>query len=88
MPSVRDLAQEASVNPNTMQGHYRLRKMDCSTPIVPVADLCHEDIELIQNQNKLAQEHVQEFLQKIKDLVLRTMKVLSIITDIAEELMK
>lgn len=90
MPSVRDLAQEASVNPNTMQRALaRLEEDGLLYSHRTSGRFVTEDIELIRKtKNKLAQEHVQEFLQKIKDLGFEYHEVLSIITDIAEELMK
>lgn len=90
MPSVRDLAQEASVNPNTMQRALASLEEDGLLYSHRTSGrFVTEDVELIRKtKNKLAQEQVQEFLKKMSDLGFEYNEILSIITDIAEELIK
>ncbi|HHT64817.1 MAG TPA: GntR family transcriptional regulator [Clostridiales bacterium] len=90
LPSVRDLAQEASVNPNTMQRALaRLEEDGLLYSHRTSGRFVTEDAELIRKtKNKLAHEQVQEFLQRMKDLGFEYNEILSIITDIAEELIK
>ena len=90
MPSVRDLAQEAAVNPNTMQRALAHLEEDGLLYSQRTSGrFVTEDVELIRKtKNKLAKEQVQEFLKKMSDLGFEYNEVLSIITDIAEELIK
>jgi GntR family transcriptional regulator len=90
LPSVRDLAQEASVNPNTMQRALaRLEEDGLLYSHRTSGRFVTEDAELIRKtKNKLAHEQVQDFLQRMKDLGFEYNEILTIITDIAEELIK
>lgn len=70
LPSVRDLAQEASVNPNTMQ--RALAKLE-ETGLIYThrtsGRYVTEDVKMVQKvKKKLAYELVQEFLQNMKRL--------------------
>jgi len=70
LPSVRDLAQEASVNPNTMQ--RALAKLE-ETGLIYThrtsGRYVTEDVKMVQKvKEKLAYELVQEFLQNMKRL--------------------
>ena len=90
MPSVRDLAQEASVNPNTMQ--RALAKLEEDGLLYSnrtSGRFVTEDINRIsETKSKLAQEQIEEFLQKMTDLGFETSEILSIIKKITEELKK
>ena len=90
MPSVRDLAQEASVNPNTMQ--KALSKLEEDGLIYTnrtSGRFVTEDIDVIHKaRNKLAQEQVQEFLKKMIDLGFEYDEILSVITTMLKELKK
>ena len=90
MPSVRDLAQEASVNPNTMQ--RALAKLEEDGLLYShrtSGRFVTEDTERIrETKSKLAQEQIEEFLQKMTDLGFETSEILSIIKKITEELKK
>ena len=90
MPSVRDLAQEASVNPNTMQ--KALSKLEEDGLIYTnrtSGRFVTEDIGVIHKaRNKLAQEQVQEFLKKMIDLGFEYDEILSVITTMLKELKK
>ncbi|NLU37155.1 MAG: GntR family transcriptional regulator [Clostridiales bacterium] len=90
IPSVRDLAQEASVNPNTMQ--RALAKLEEDGLLYShrtSGRFVTEDTEMIRKtRNKLAKEQVQVFLKKMKDLGFEYGEILSIISDLAEEMME
>ncbi|HHY81119.1 MAG TPA: GntR family transcriptional regulator [Clostridiales bacterium] len=90
MPSVRDLAQEASVNPNTMQ--KALSKLEEDGLLYTnrtSGRFVTEDVNKIHAvRNKLAQEQVQEFLNKMTDLGFECDEILSIITTMLKELKK
>ncbi|HCS73564.1 MAG TPA: GntR family transcriptional regulator [Clostridiales bacterium] len=90
MPSVRDLAQEASVNPNTMQ--RALAKLEEDGLLYShrtSGRFVTEDTSRIrETKSKLAQEQIEEFLQKITDLGFEISEILSIIKKITEELKK
>jgi DNA-binding transcriptional regulator YhcF (GntR family) len=90
LPSVRDLAQEASVNPNTMQRALtRLEEDGLLFTNRTSGKFVTEDVTMIQQaKNKLAQEQVQEFLKKMTDLGLDDQEILSILKAITEELKK
>jgi DNA-binding transcriptional regulator YhcF (GntR family) len=90
LPSVRELAQEAAVNPNTMQKalslleeHGLLYTNRTSGRFIT------EDTKMIQQaKQKLAQEQISEFLEKMKSLGLNKTETLSIITTMLEEAKK
>ena len=90
LPSVRDLAQEASVNPNTMQ--RALAKLEEDGILYTnrtSGRFITEDVKMVtQVRNKLAQEQIQEFLEKMKRLGFEQKEILSIITSMLEEMKK
>ena len=90
MPSVRDLAQEASVNPNTMQ--RALAKLEEDGLLYSnrtSGRFVTEDMDMIhKTRNKLVREQVHEFLKKMGDLGFEYNEIISIINDLAEELIK
>ena len=88
LPSVRDLAQEASVNPNTMQRALaRLEEDGLLYTNRTSGRFVTEDIGRIrQTKNKLAQEQVQEFLKKMTDLGFQQKEIRTILISITEEL--
>lgn len=90
MPSVRDLAQEASVNPNTMQ--RALAKLEEDGLLYShrtSGRFVTEDKNRIrETKSKLAQEQIEKFLQKMTDLGFETSEMLVIIKKITEELKK
>jgi DNA-binding transcriptional regulator YhcF (GntR family) len=87
LPSVRDLAGEASVNPNTMQ--RALAKLEENGLLYTnrtSGRFVTEDVMMIkQIKNKLAQDHVNEFLKKMEGLGFKHEDILSIITTLMEE---
>ena len=90
LPSVRDLAQEASVNPNTMQ--RALSKLEESGLLYSVRTsgrFVTEDVDMIkQTKKRLAQEQIQEFLTKMVDLGFEQEDILSMLTDMSKEMVK
>ena len=90
LPSVRDLAREASVNPNTMQRALaELEEAGLLYTHRTSGRFVTEDTEMIRKtRNKLAKEQVQVFLKKMKDLGFEYGEILSIISDLAEEMME
>lgn len=90
LPSVRDLAQEASVNPNTMQ--RALAKLEEDGILYTnrtSGKFITEDANMVnQVKNRLAQEQIQEFLEKMKRLGFEQNDILSIITGMLEEMKK
>lgn len=70
IPSVRELAAEAGVNPNTMQ--KALAELERSGLVMAQRTsgrIVTEDMEMIkQTRNELAREQVHEFVNKMKEL--------------------
>lgn len=87
MPSVRDLAQEASVNPNTMQ--RALAKLEEDGLLYTnrtSGRFVTEDVKMVQKiKSKLAQEQIHEFLEKMKRLGFEQKDILNILTTMLEE---
>lgn len=90
LPSVRDLAQEASVNPNTMQ--RALAKLEEDGLLYTnrtSGRFVTEDVKMVQKtKNKLAQEQIQEFLEKMKRLGFEQKDILNILASMLEEAKK
>lgn len=70
IPSVRELAAEAGVNPNTMQKALsELERSGLVTAVRTSGRVVTEDMEMIrQTRNYLAREQVQEFIDRMKKL--------------------
>ncbi|HZJ58600.1 MAG TPA: GntR family transcriptional regulator [Clostridia bacterium] len=90
LPSVRDLAQEASVNPNTMQRALsRLEETGLLYSLRTSGRFVTEDINMVKTTKKrLAREHVQEFLEKMIRLGFDQDDIISMLGDISKELKK
>jgi DNA-binding transcriptional regulator YhcF (GntR family) len=90
LPSVRDMAQEASVNPNTMQ--RALAKLEEDGLIFThrtSGRSITEDANMIKlAKKKVAQEQVLEFLEKMKLLGFEKQETLALITSMLEEMNK
>lgn len=86
-PSVRDLAQEAAVNPNTMQ--KALAKLEEDGLLYTnrtSGRFVTEDAEIVKYvKNRLAQNQVNEFLSKMKNLGFEREEIISTIETILEE---
>lgn len=90
LPSVRELAQEAAVNPNTMQKALsRLEEDGLLYTNRTSGRFITEDTKMIeQTKQKLAQEQISEFLEKMKSLGFGKTETLSIITSMLKEAKK
>lgn len=86
LPPVRELAQEASVNPNTMQ--KALAKLEEDGLLYTnrtSGRFVTEDINIVnQVKNKLAKEQVQDFLKKMRQLGLDDKGILSMLEAMLE----
>ncbi len=90
LPPVREMAQEASVNPNTMQ--RALAKLEEDGLIVThrtSGRSVTEDESIINKaRNKMAVEQTREFLEKMKKLGLTVEEIMSIISSMMGEMKK
>ena len=70
MPSVRELAAQAGVNPNTMQKALsELERSGLVTALRTSGRVVTEDKAMIaETRNQLAQEKISEFINKMKEL--------------------
>lgn len=86
LPSVRDLALEAAVNPNTMQ--KALSELERSGLVYSQRTsgrFITEDTEMLtQMKKELATEHIQEFFQKVEQLGFSRAELLTLVTKAAE----
>jgi GntR family transcriptional regulator len=87
LPSVRDMAQDAAVNPNTMQRALaRLEEDGLIITHRTSGRSITEDGNMIKKaKTKLAQEQVAEFLEKMQKLGFDQQDVLTIISDMLKE---
>jgi GntR family transcriptional regulator len=90
LPSVRELAQEAAVNPNTMQKALSILEEDGLLYTNRTSGrFITEDAKMIeQAKHNLAQEQISEFLEKMKSLGFGKTETLSIISTMLEEAKK
>ena len=83
LPSVRDLAAEAKVNPNTMQ--RALAELENSGLVYSERTsgrFVTEDTEMIQSvKQKLAQQRIEQFFADMKNLGLEWQQVLKMATE-------
>lgn len=90
LPSVRDMAQEAAVNPNTMQ--RALSKLEEDGLIIThrtSGRSITEDASMIKlAKKKVAQQQVLEFLEKMTLLGFEKQETLILITNMLEEMQK
>lgn len=86
LPSVRDLALEAAVNPNTMQ--KALSELERSGLVYSQRTsgrFITEDTEMLtQMKKELVTEHIQEFFQKMEQLGFSRAELLTLVTKAAE----
>ncbi len=86
IPSVRELAQEASVNPNTMQ--RALAKLEEDGLLYTnrtSGRFVTEDVNMVMEvKNKLAKEQIQEFLMKMKLLGFEQKEILDLLASTLE----
>lgn len=85
MPSVRDLATQASVNPNTMQ--RALSGLEDSGLLYSqrtAGRFVTEDTNLIKKTRaKLAKEHIEQFIVNMSELGFSSQEIIEILTETA-----
>ena len=90
LPSVRDMAKEAAVNPNTMQ--RALAKLEEDSLIIThrtSGRSITEDTRMVElAKNKLAQEQISEFLEKMQLMGFEQKEILTIINNMVKEMKK
>lgn len=90
LPSVRDMAQEAAVNPNTMQ--RALVKLEEDGLIIThrtSGRTITEDARMIEMaKSKLARQQISEFLEKMQLMGFEQKEILTIIDNMVKELKK
>ena len=81
LPSVRDLASEAGVNPNTMQRAFaELERNGLVMAQRTSGRVVTENMEMISEvRNKLAREQIREFIDKMKKLGFEKKEILSLL---------
>jgi len=88
LPSVRDMAQEASVNPNTMQ--RALAKLEEDGLVVThrtSGRTITEDADMIkQVKYQLAEKQIVEFIEKMQFMGFEKREILTLITKMLEEM--
>lgn len=87
LPSVRDLALEAAVNPNTMQ--KALSELERSGLVYSQRTsgrFITEDTKMLEKlKNDLAGEHIREFLEKMKHLGFPQQEILELVEQTLKE---
>ena len=90
LPSLRDMAQEAAVNPNTMQ--KALVKLEDDGLIIThrtSGRSITEDARMVERAKaKLAQTQISEFLDKMKLIGFEQTEILTILDTMVKELKK
>ncbi len=83
MPSVRELAAEASVNPNTMQRALSgLEDTGLLYSQRTTGRFVTKDIDLIRKTRaKIAKEHIKEFFNKMSELGFNNDEIIEVLTD-------
>lgn len=86
LPSVRDLAREASVNPNTMQRALSILEEEGLIITYRTSGRSiTEDSEMIKKaRTRIARDQVREFLDKMQKLGFDEKEILSIITEMIQ----
>lgn len=87
LPSVRNLAREASVNPNTMQ--RALAKLEEDGLLYSTRTsgrfVTEDDNMIYQVKSKLAQEQMRDFLKNMRQLGFENKEILSMLKTMLEE---
>lgn len=81
LPSVRDLAEEAAVNPNTMQkALVELERLGMVYTQRTNGRYITEDVEMIKNlKESIAREHIAEFFEAMKKLGFTKAEIMQIL---------
>lgn len=87
LPSVRDLAAEAAVNPNTMQKAFsELERLGLIITRRTNGRTVTEDTEMIQKiRDNLAKEHLADFIKKMKELGYDKNAVITLLQKMGED---
>jgi DNA-binding transcriptional regulator YhcF (GntR family) len=88
LPSVRDMASDASVNPNTMQKALtELEKTGLVYSQRTAGRFITEDREMIKDmQTNLAKNQVEKFLSSMKSIGFNEKEIISMIEKVAKEM--
>lgn len=88
LPAVRDLAQEISVNPNTLQRAFaKLEEDGLLYTNRTSGRFVTEDINMISKvRTKLAQEFIQQFMQNMNKLGFTDNEVFEMLSTMAKEM--
>lgn len=88
LPSVRDLAREAAVNPNTMQ--RALAKLEEDGLVITQRTsgrfVTEDKKEIAKARNRLAQEEAMQFIVKMQKLELKKEEIQAIINKMLGEM--
>lgn len=87
LPSVRELAAEAGVNPNTMQRAFvELERSELIQTQRTSGRMVTEDTEMIQKvKREIAEEQVKSFIEKMKELGFEKEETVSLFQKLCEE---
>lgn len=90
LPSVRDLAEEAAVNPNTMQkALVELERLGMVYTQRTNGRYITEDVEMIKNlKESIAREHIAEFFEAMKKLGFTKAEIMQILEKEGKEVTK
>lgn len=87
LPSVRELALDAAVNPNTMQ--KALSELERSEIVhsrrTSGRFITEDEVMLKQLKNELAEEHIRAFFEKMKQLGFPKEEILTLIQETIKE---
>ncbi|MCI6277669.1 MAG: GntR family transcriptional regulator [Clostridium sp.] len=88
LPSVRDLAAEAAVNPNTMQKALtELERINLVYSVRTSGRFITEDIDMIKDmQENLAKDEIKEFLKKMEKIGFEKDRTLKIVEQVMKEM--
>lgn len=87
LPSVRELAAEAGVNPNTMQKAFmELERSGLLTTMRTSGRVVTEDREMIQKvKESIAKHEIEEFLNKMRELGFEPEQTAALVENISKE---
>ncbi len=87
LPSVRELAAQASVNPNTMQKAFsELERNGLIITQRTSGRIVTEDVEMIKGiRYELAKISIQEFFKKMKELGYEKEEIVALLEDASKE---
>lgn len=87
MPSVRDLAAEASVNPNTMQRAFAQLEQEglLYTQRTSGRFVTEDEARIMDMKNELAKELIRDFWKNMEQLGFGRQQTLTLLTTMKEE---